>query len=602
MSMTRPADVESLLAHRAWVRTLSRAIVADPGRADDVEQAAWLTALTSPPRDVRGIRGWFASVVRSRALDAARESRRRTAREELAARRGAEPSAADVAARFDAERRVAAGVQALPEPLRTTVLLRFYEGLSVRATARRMGVPYETARARLHSALGRLRESLAEPEGRHLGAAFLLASSPGGLAMASSKKSVVAAVLVLALLGGAIWFLTTLTGGGAPEIATVPEAASSARTTARPAARPAVRGGRARAGEPAQTVPEVPTTSPVPGTDVASAGDVTSGAPTPDEGAAPVEPAAKPGVAPPDASSPAKPEPPIQLKGRVLDAETGEPIEGVRVLYAVVVDGVRQQNWQGDTTGSDGVFTNTRPRGWDVPGARLELRLGKDGYETERLPVTEAEPRVALRRRTHAPLPGRVAGLVRDADGRPLTGIVEVDGYDEMGGNCSQYAIADAGGSFVLEGMPAGSWTLTVGDSAASEVVVPEAAETRVDLRSSADGVVRSASEWAREVAVLSGSQSDFFGDEAAKRRAAEHPVREVVVTGLPHVAGAVVRGEFKPRLVVRADAKDGEARFAAFPVGRWTFALVRPGEPSRSMQVDVVPGDGPQRVAFPAK
>jgi RNA polymerase sigma-70 factor (ECF subfamily) len=141
MSMSKSASVESLLAHRAWVRTLSRAIVADPGAADDVEQATWLTALRRPPADDGSVKAWLAQVVKSRALDIAREGRRRAAREEACARRRVEPSAADVSARFDAERRVAQAVHALPEPLRTTVLLRFHEDLSVRGTARRMGVP-----------------------------------------------------------------------------------------------------------------------------------------------------------------------------------------------------------------------------------------------------------------------------------------------------------------------------------------------------------------------------------------------------------------------------------------------------------------------------
>ena len=82
MDMEQPAapvSLESLLAHRAWVRQVARALVIDESRAEDLEQEAWLEVLRRPPRDARSLRGWLGTVVRHKAADAGRsEARRRT--------------------------------------------------------------------------------------------------------------------------------------------------------------------------------------------------------------------------------------------------------------------------------------------------------------------------------------------------------------------------------------------------------------------------------------------------------------------------------------------------------------------------------------------
>src|SRR5262249_45007568 len=45
---SRPLD--SLLAHRQWVRDLARRLCADESAADDLEQQTWLSALRRPPQ------------------------------------------------------------------------------------------------------------------------------------------------------------------------------------------------------------------------------------------------------------------------------------------------------------------------------------------------------------------------------------------------------------------------------------------------------------------------------------------------------------------------------------------------------------------------
>ncbi len=43
-----PVPIETLLAHREWVRAVALAVVRDPNAADDVEQETWLAALRTP--------------------------------------------------------------------------------------------------------------------------------------------------------------------------------------------------------------------------------------------------------------------------------------------------------------------------------------------------------------------------------------------------------------------------------------------------------------------------------------------------------------------------------------------------------------------------
>src|SRR6185369_3586720 len=96
-----PPTIEAMLAYRAWVRGIARALVADESRVDDVEQATWLAALESPPRKRAAVGGWLKRVVTSRAIDAHRADSRRAARERASARPGAEPSAGELVERAE---------------------------------------------------------------------------------------------------------------------------------------------------------------------------------------------------------------------------------------------------------------------------------------------------------------------------------------------------------------------------------------------------------------------------------------------------------------------------------------------------------------------
>src|SRR5439155_22180354 len=71
---------------------------------------------------------------------------------------GADPAASALAG--EEARQLRAAVDALPPPLRQAVVLRVVEGLSFQELAETLGLPLQTAAARVRRALLRLRERL----------------------------------------------------------------------------------------------------------------------------------------------------------------------------------------------------------------------------------------------------------------------------------------------------------------------------------------------------------------------------------------------------------------------------------------------------------
>lgn len=160
--MTAPdaAPLDRLLEHRAWVRGLVRRLVLDPQGADDIEQEVWLTAVRHGGGSIEEPRAWLGTVARNWARRAGRGTSRRARREAAVARPEAAESDGDPVERAEAHRAVVDAVLALPEPLRTAVLLHHFDGLSVADVAARVGAPHETVRSRLRLARTRLRDAL----------------------------------------------------------------------------------------------------------------------------------------------------------------------------------------------------------------------------------------------------------------------------------------------------------------------------------------------------------------------------------------------------------------------------------------------------------
>ena len=178
-SQAMSPDLEALLKSSGWVRSLARSLVADSHSADDLAQDAWVIALQKgvDPQDARGIRRWFAAILRNTARDRWRGDTRRAFREGEVARDAQEGESTEMLERLETHRRVVDAVVALDEPYRGTLLLRYFEELGPNEIAQRTGVPVRTVHSRLNRGLAQLRRKLDVELGEDPGA-WLLALLP----------------------------------------------------------------------------------------------------------------------------------------------------------------------------------------------------------------------------------------------------------------------------------------------------------------------------------------------------------------------------------------------------------------------------------------
>ena len=221
--MTDPAfefDLQHLLAEETYVRRLARGLLFDEHKVDDVVQQTWIAALRHPPRGEPGLRAWIAGVVRRVAANEVRSEVRRTRRERRAAGPEAvQPSADEVLAREERRREVVDALQALAEPYRSAVALRYLEGLEPGEIARRRGVPAATVRTQVRRGLELMRERLDQQHGGDRAAwctailPLLRGRDAATVGMATTLLGVLAmkkilfatAAAALALLAYAVW-------------------------------------------------------------------------------------------------------------------------------------------------------------------------------------------------------------------------------------------------------------------------------------------------------------------------------------------------------------------------------------------------------------
>lgn len=242
-----------LLAHSSWVRRLARSLVHDDALADDLMQDAWVAVLRHPPQDGLPARPWLSQVMRNLFRMRLRGDKRRRSREETA-HRDLLPgdshldSPEQLVERVQTQRTLAGLVVALEEPLRQTVLLRYYEGLSAADIAARQNIPAGTVRWRLKTGIDKLR---AELDRRHGGErrAWLPAVVPltlefestggseGIAAAAKTKGAVVMKPLipVVALIASGVAGVAVVTKSPSP----TPKATASAAPRSISAASPA---------------------------------------------------------------------------------------------------------------------------------------------------------------------------------------------------------------------------------------------------------------------------------------------------------------------------------------------------------------------------
>ncbi|MCE9636993.1 MAG: RNA polymerase sigma factor [Planctomycetes bacterium] len=483
--------LEQLVAQREWVRRLARTMVRDDAAADDLVQDAFVTALASPPRR-DGWRAWMTQVLRNRSRNVHRGESRRAVRESASHGAVHERATADVVAEADAHRHVVDAVMELDEPLRTTVLLRYFEDLSVEDVAHRTESPLETTRSRLSRAREILRSRLdREHGGREAWCLPLLFTAPpspdatgraarprvpgsalatlvGGLIV---NKSIALAVLVLVVAGA--WY-GLRPAGDAPTAVPSPGPGESTAQRSVPA--------RSRARADADATAETASGESLKGVSSDAAGhersrdgtplrritgrvESSDGVPVGDARVVWVRPAvtaevsaAAAGAAPSAAAQPSAPPP----------AAASDPAAWVAVK-------------------SDGTFALNVPES-QQPIALLAIA---SGFAPRREPVAPDVQEVVLRLRHAVTLRVRLLGR----EGRPEAGRW-IDVRDEVGsGDSIGRANTDADGFAQFQGLPGGTLVSvrTSGEGRIGgiqqRVLLADAGESVLELRD--DGVRR---------------------------------------------------------------------------------------------------------------
>ena len=212
------AERKALLAQREAVQRIALRLVYDAREVEDVVQETWVAGWQ---RDSAPGSGWLARTVRNLARTRNRARQRRRRREEAAARKEAQPSTDEVVAKAEMQREVVDAVLALPEPYRTTILLRYFENLPPRRIAQRMEAPVDTVKTRLERGHRILRKSLDRKHGSRrtwMGAFVPLLASralagTGVALMAKKTLGIAAALLVLA---ASVHFATRAREGSTP--------------------------------------------------------------------------------------------------------------------------------------------------------------------------------------------------------------------------------------------------------------------------------------------------------------------------------------------------------------------------------------------------
>ena len=472
-------DLSALLEHQDWIRRLAHSLVSDPNVADDLTQDTWVSVLRRPPRTPGPVRAWLATVLRRQLRQRQRSGARRRERERACAREEATPGVDEVVARASVHEELVRGVLALDEPYRTTVLLRFFEGLSYREIARSQGTTTATVNSRVTRGLKRLR-ARAERDRRGRGetlAAWIAPllpdtrSSPATHLGLGAVNLLKATAVVSVLGGGALWVWGPAALRPAPRASV--EEPPSARVTsveAKPVAPVRVDGAAARSAVAVGVKPVEPgsparggasasfsvrgivlSTSGTPvsavglswrggSPDARVHGEVVSDAAGRFEIDAPVVPLWITGDDPrwvtvlggaARAGTGAEPvvvvAPPTTFAGVVIDAD-GRPVQETRlrmVLPAGFVDGLdyvldhsESAEWE-VVTGADGAFRLER-----VPLVAGALLLASaDGFELlQRELPPHADERLALVLSRPDPESGTLSGVVVDRLGRRVAG------------------------------------------------------------------------------------------------------------------------------------------------------------------------------------
>ena len=143
---------------------LARRILGDPSLAEDAVQEGFLAVWCSAARFVpeRGqARTWILTLVHHRAVDLVRGGRGRERHPLELAAHGAEDPGDEAMSLIEERERVRGALRRLPQEFREPLVLAYYEGMTQRELAERLGQPLGTIKSRMSRGHTRLRVALA---------------------------------------------------------------------------------------------------------------------------------------------------------------------------------------------------------------------------------------------------------------------------------------------------------------------------------------------------------------------------------------------------------------------------------------------------------
>jgi RNA polymerase sigma-70 factor (ECF subfamily) len=149
--------------HSALVFGVARRMLGDGPQSEDVTQSVFMQVWTRPESFRGGNFGaWIARVTRNACLDILRSASVRLREPELPADVAADGAVDDeVFARVRAES-VNAALAGLPDDQRVAIEQAYFEGLSYREVAERLGAPLGTVKSRIRMGLRRLWETMGQ--------------------------------------------------------------------------------------------------------------------------------------------------------------------------------------------------------------------------------------------------------------------------------------------------------------------------------------------------------------------------------------------------------------------------------------------------------
>ena len=144
------------------VVSVVRGYVKDQHAAEDVAQDVFINAFTAlgQLRQPKLLFPWLLQIARHRASQSGRKLTRQSVERPLS---GEEPKIEAPTPDTDRAGQAMGAVEQLPEPYRTTILLKYERGLSCKEIAEQEYVPIGTITSRLTRALMMLRSSLSGP-------------------------------------------------------------------------------------------------------------------------------------------------------------------------------------------------------------------------------------------------------------------------------------------------------------------------------------------------------------------------------------------------------------------------------------------------------